>query len=30
MMDYYNRIESFVNYALFNSRNINGVGIRCP
>jgi hypothetical protein len=30
-MDYYNRVESFINYALFNPRNISrGEIIRCP
>jgi hypothetical protein len=28
-MDYYNRVEGFINYALSNMRNISGGGIRC-
>ena len=30
MMNYCNRVESFINYALSNPRNISGRGIRCP
>ena len=30
VMDYYNGVEDFINYALSNSRNISGCGIRCP
>ena len=29
MMDYCNKIEDFINYALSNLKNINGGGIRC-
>jgi hypothetical protein len=29
MMDYYNEVHGFINYALFNPRNISGGGIRC-
>jgi hypothetical protein len=29
MMDYCNRVQGFINYALSNPRNINGGGIRC-
>jgi hypothetical protein len=28
-IDYYNRVESFINYALSNMRNISGGSIRC-
>jgi len=28
-MDYCNEIESFINYALFNLKNISGISIRC-
>jgi len=30
MMNDYNRVQSFINYALSNLRNINERGIRCP
>jgi hypothetical protein len=30
MMDYCNEIESFINYALFNLKNISGISIRYP
>jgi hypothetical protein len=30
MIDYYNGIQSFINYALSNLRNISGNDIRCP
>jgi hypothetical protein len=30
MMNYYNGVQSFINYALSNSRNISEGGIRCP
>ena len=30
MMNHYNRVEGFINYALFNPKNISGDGIRCP
>ena len=30
MMDYYNGVQDFINYALFNPRNISGLSIRCP
>jgi hypothetical protein len=29
-MNYCNRVQSFINYALSNPRNISGGGIRCP
>jgi hypothetical protein len=29
-MNYCNRIESFINYALSNLKNISGDDIRCP
>jgi len=29
MRDYYNEIEGFINYALFNLRNISGDDIKC-
>jgi hypothetical protein len=29
-MNYCNRVEDFINYALFNQRNISGGGIICP
>jgi len=29
-IDYCNEVQSFINYALSNSRNISGGGIRCP
>jgi hypothetical protein len=29
MVDYCNGVRSFINYKLFNPRNINGGGIRC-
>ena len=29
-MDCCNRVQGFINYALFNSRNINENNIRCP
>ena len=29
-MDYYNGIQIFISYALFNPRNISGDNIRCP
>jgi len=28
-MNYCNEIQSFINYALSNSRNISGDGMRC-
>jgi len=28
-MNYCNRVQSFINYALSNPRNISGGGIRC-
>ena len=28
-MDYYNKVESFINYALSNPRNISEYDIRC-
>jgi hypothetical protein len=30
MMDYYNRIQSFINFATSISRNFSGDGIKCP
>ena len=30
MMDYCNGVQSFINYALSNPRNINRGDIRCP
>jgi len=30
MMNYCNEVHSFINYALYNSRNISRGGIRCP
>jgi hypothetical protein len=30
MMDYYNEVQGFINYALSNPRNISGGSIRCP
>jgi hypothetical protein len=30
MMNYYNGVQSFINYSLSNSRNISEGGIRCP
>jgi hypothetical protein len=29
-MDCYNRVRGFINYVLFNSRNINESNMRCP
>ena len=29
-IDYCNEVQSFINYAISNSRNISGGGIRCP
>ena len=29
-MDYYNGVQGFINYILFNPRNISGCNIRCP
>jgi len=29
MMDYYNGVDGFINYALSNPKNIVGEGIRC-
>jgi hypothetical protein len=29
-MDHCNEIENFINYILFNPKNINGGDIRCP
>jgi len=29
MMDYCNDVEDFINYVLYNPRNISGGGIRC-
>ena len=29
-MNYCNEIQGFINYAISNSRNISGGGIRCP
>lgn len=28
-IDYYNRVQGFINYALSNPRNISGGSIRC-
>jgi len=30
MMNYCKGVQGFINYALSNSRNISGGGIRCP
>ena len=30
MMDYCNRVQGFINYALSNPKNISGEGIRYP
>ena len=29
-MNYYNEVHGFINYALFNPRNISESDIRCP
>jgi hypothetical protein len=29
-MDYCNRFQGFINYALSNPRNFSGCSIRCP
>jgi len=29
-MNYYNEVQVFINYALFNLRNISESDIRCP
>jgi hypothetical protein len=30
MMDYCNEVDDFINYAIFNPKNISGTGIRYP
>jgi len=29
-MNYYNEVQSYINYTLSNPRNISGNGVRCP